>query len=454
MSKRNFSLHLISFLACFFSITQIQAQSLNTETNDTLRPLITHLQTDIDILKKIKFSGFMQMDYQHADTAGISSYAGGNFNSMVADRMNLRRCQLKLAVENKLSLAVIQFYVSDKTISIKDAYLAATEPYFKSFSMTAGLFDRPFGYEIAYSANARETPERVRIFQTLFPGEKDFGAKIAFLPNTKSTWKMLKLEAGLFNGNSTGAETDDYKDFIGHITIGDQTKENLKWSIGYSYYNGGFASTTQHVYAIKNINGVKAFQVDSVSIGQKVKREYFGFDGQLGYNWILGNCLIRAEYLWGTQPATASASTSLQTANTKTEQTIDNNKVVAKTVGLDAYSRNFMGYYIYFIQNIGKTPLQAVVKYDVYDPNTDISGNEIGKTSTSTTSKASGEADIKYTTWGFGLNYCINKNIKCMAYYDWVTNETTSAITNPSTLKTLSKDRQDNVFTFRIQYKF
>jgi len=41
-----------------------------------------------------------------------------------------------------------------------------------------------------------------------------------------------------------------------------------------------------------------------------------------------------------------------------------------------------------------------------------------------------------------------------MAYYDMVTNETTINSNHGSTLKDLSKDRKDNVFTLRVQYKF
>ena len=99
-----------------------------------------------------------------------------------------------------------------------------------------------------------------------------------------------------------------------------------------------------------------------------------------------------------------------------------------------------------------QSPFQAVVKYDVYDPNTAVSGNEIGKTVTGAV--ATGTADIKYSTIGLGLNYNFNSNVRLMAYYDIVKNETTSNIRTASTLSDLSKDRKDNVFTFRIQYKF
>jgi len=99
-----------------------------------------------------------------------------------------------------------------------------------------------------------------------------------------------------------------------------------------------------------------------------------------------------------------------------------------------------------------ETPLQAVVKYDVYDPNTMVSGNEIAKAVT--TGVKTSATDVKYSTLGLGLNYRWSSNVKFMAYYDFVRNETTSNIVNASTLADLSHDRKDNVFTFRVQYKF
>jgi hypothetical protein len=83
-----------------------------------------------------------------------------------------------------------------------------------------------------------------------------------------------------------------------------------------------------------------------------------------------------------------------------------------------------------------------VAKYDWYDPNTQISGDQIGKLSTNT--KA---ADLRYDTFGFGINYLHTSNVKFVFYYDIVTNETSK------NLNGYTKDLKDNVFTARIQYR-
>jgi hypothetical protein len=83
-----------------------------------------------------------------------------------------------------------------------------------------------------------------------------------------------------------------------------------------------------------------------------------------------------------------------------------------------------------------------MLKYDWYDPNTKVSGNEIGNTD----SKLSG-ADIKYSTLGMGYLHHINENVKLTLYYARVWNEKTQ-------LKGFMEDLKDDVFTCRIQYRF
>jgi hypothetical protein len=98
------------------------------------------------------------------------------------------------------------------------------------------------------------------------------------------------------------------------------------------------------------------------------------------------------------------------------------------------------------------TPLQFVWRWDVYDPNSAVGGNVIGRSATS--GAKTGQADVGYATLGWGLNYQLTDRVKLMAYYDWVTNETTASLPQASTLTDLSKDRQDNLFTLRMQYAF
>ena len=96
-----------------------------------------------------------------------------------------------------------------------------------------------------------------------------------------------------------------------------------------------------------------------------------------------------------------------------------------------------------YVQNLGDKN-QFVVKYDSYDPNTDVNGDQIGQVAAAKL----GTGDLKYTTIGLGLVHYWDDNVKFTFYYDSVSNETTRNIA------AFTEDLRDNVFTFRMQYKF
>jgi hypothetical protein len=91
-----------------------------------------------------------------------------------------------------------------------------------NFSLSAGLFARPYGFEVNLSSVARETPERGRMSQILMPGERDLGVMISFEPQNKDhRLKHFKLDGGFFNGQGVVGTTDfdDHKDFISRLSI-------------------------------------------------------------------------------------------------------------------------------------------------------------------------------------------------------------------------------------------
>ncbi len=423
--------------------TGLQAQQTEVVQPDTIYPILEKLQSEAEVLNRLKISGYIQAQFQKADTAGIESFAAGNFPSGIDNRFAVRRGRFKLTYDYAFSKFVMQVDVTEKGVGIKDANVSFMEPWLNCFAVTAGVMDRPFGYEISYSSSSRESPERSRMFQTLFPGERDLGAKLTFQPPKTSNFNFLKIDAGLYNGIGPNAiDFDGFKDFIGHISINKTNRsQNVKLALGLSYYNGGWRQGTRYDYSMNNImlpaGEIMAFTVDSTTAqpGSRLRREYYGADAQVSFDTPLGLTQLRGEYIQGTQPATATSTTS------------------PATQPGDAYTRQFNGAYFYWVQNIAQSKFQTVLKYDFYDPNTAVSGNEIGA-KVSGKDKATGAADIKYSTWGAGLVYKWNSQVKITAYYDFVTNETTSQLVNPSTLKDLSTNRMDNVFTLRVQYKF
>ncbi|MEP7264340.1 MAG: porin [Bacteroidota bacterium] len=442
---------IVAIMAMIAPVTYAQV----TESTDTVQSTLGRLSQDIDLLKRIKISGYIQTQFQYADSSGQRSFGGGDFPVAVDKRFQLRRGRLKVQYDAPVnakgfstSQYVLQFDVTEKGVNIKDAYVKITDPWSGWVSLTAGMQNRPFGYEITYSSSMRESPERGRMSQIIFPNERDLGAMVTIQGPKTSNWNWIKLEAGMFNG--TGApdalvgvsDFDKFKDFIGRLGITRSNRaENIKYGLGVSYYMGGYRIDSVNVYGFgKDTSGNDAFVVDAKAvdnyngglIGSRdhSKRNYLSVDAQFNIDWAPGLTTLRAEYIMGEQPGVAGTTKSTNAA-----------------VTTDIYKRNFDGMYFYFLQNILNTPLQLIVKYDWYDPNTDAEGDALGK-AVAPGAKAFGATDVKYETLGLGLAYRWDSNVKITAYYDNVKNETSNNLSG------YTQDIRDDLFTLRLQVKF
>ncbi|MDB5118810.1 MAG: hypothetical protein JWN56_28 [Sphingobacteriales bacterium] len=404
---------------------------------DTLVSAIQKLQSDILSLHNLKISGYVQAQYQIADTAGINSFDGGNFGLNIDNRFQIRRARLKFVYSaNPYAKYQLQVDFRETGVTVRDAFAQFTAPFADALSLTAGMFDRPFGYAISYSSNLREAPERARIFQTLFPNERDLGAKMTIQGSKTSTWNFLKIDFGFFSGNNINPETDSKKDFIGHIGINKANKnESFKYGFGVSYYNGGVLQTNDNILSVDKSSNVPVFVAKAIPVvgaykNKYASREYVGGDAEFTISSPVGFTTFNGEYLTGNQPGFSSATNA---GNVSPSGPI--------TVG-DTYNRKFNGGYVSLVQDFSKAPISLVARYDLYDPNKNVNGNDI-----KAANKFSG-ADIKYTTVGFGLLYKFDANVKLTGYYDLVKNETSA------NLPGFTKDLKDNVITLRLQYKF
>jgi hypothetical protein len=342
---------------------------------------------------------------------------------------------VKVNYDNDLTQYVLQIDVTQNGVAIKDAYATVKEPWLKAISLTGGIFNRPFGFEISYSSSDRESPERTRVIQTLFPGERDLGAKIEIAPPETSPLSFLNVRAGLLNGVlNTANENDNFKDLTGRVGVQVPfAEEGLAIDGGLSFYSGQARSNSRFVYAMDG--STKNFVVDSAAAnsGSYYDRSYLGVDVQLYYDLpVLGGLSLRGEYISGKQPGTATSAVFYNPGSTVTA----------------LYQRNFAGWYVNFVQNIGLQH-QFILKYDELDPNTDVRGNDIGAAGKNSTA-----TDLKYTTFGIGWIYHWDANVKFTFYYDMVTNEKVNASATTTALLPFKEDVKDNVFTVRMQYKF
>ncbi|MCX7727523.1 MAG: OprO/OprP family phosphate-selective porin, partial [Chitinispirillaceae bacterium] len=238
-------------------------------------------KSTVDKLNKLKISGYIQAQFQFADTEGVvTSMAGRRFDKGTRSTFYVRRGRIKFDYKDELSRYVFQFDGSSSGFEIKDAYVEYTEPFLKYFTGTIGIFDRPFGYEISYSSGMRESPERSRIYQTLFPKEREIGAKISFAAES-GPLSYFNFKGGVFNGvTPLQLENNFYKDFIGRIGFELPLKQiDMAIDGGFSFYYGKIENTdtTAGSKSISKIDSswtVKTTVNDTGGITFKASRKY------------------------------------------------------------------------------------------------------------------------------------------------------------------------------------
>ncbi len=413
-------------------ISQVNAQKLLVDMIDTATSADKGLWAVYKKSDHLQIGGYIQPQFQVAQSKGVKSFSGGDFAKYSNNRFMLRRARIRFDYahfdKNGLPQAqvVLQFDGSEKGVFIRDFFGRYYENKWQLFTFTAGMFARPFGFEVNLPSYERETPERGRMSQTLMKAERDIGVMASFEPRkSNNRMKFLKIDLGVFNGQGLNApeDYDSYKDFIGRVSLKPvHLSPVITFTGGASLFEGGLVQNTKYIYSG---NG-KAFSVDSSenNIGKKAPRKYRGFDAQLKINNPWGKTQIRGEYWWGKQ--TASANESLTPAAVLNEP---------------YYIRHFNGAFFYLIQNITDKH-QFILKYDFYDPNSEVKGAEIGALHSNTHS-----GDIRFSTFGWGYTYWFAKGIKATLWYDIVKNEKTS-------LEGFTSDVRDNIFTCRMQFLF
>lgn len=418
---------LVCSLLCLSTLTAM-AQEVELTPLEKTQAETERISSLVDDLSKLKISGYIQSDLQIGQKdASLKVGAGKAATENTFTRFGIRRGRVKFAYSD-LNLgvvkgsAVVQLDITEKGVGFKDAYFTVTDPWTGWATFKAGIFDRPFGYEVSYSSSSRETPERSTGCVTLFPDERDLGAMFTIQAPKGHVLNPLKFETGLFAGNGIKQETDNRKDWISHLSY-KKTYDNVQWGLGTSLYLGGAYQGNAKVYEMA---GKDFVAVNNAKIGDYSTRCYYGVDGQFLLSSAAGLTTLRAEMVTGDQPGGLGDSKSPNSSSLPTT---------------DTYQRNFMSYNVYLIQDLGQTKHSLVAKYDSYDPNTKLSGDEVGL-------GGSGKGDVAKHNIGFGYLYRMNSNFRVMAYYDMAFNEKSKNLTG------YNSDLKDNIFTLRLQYKF
>jgi hypothetical protein len=474
--------------------TEEKLSELKQKLDGLDEPLST-LNSTVDKLNKFKISGYIYAQARYTpdfdaatDTTktgkkgadertygySIGDFAGGALPTRESSQLQLREARLKLSYETEMHQAVLQmdfapvemantvtavtstYDTAKKTVTntytngnplyskggvtVKDAYYRFTEPWLKSISLQGGIFDRPYGFELHYSSSARETPERSRLEQTLFPNERDLGFMVEYIgaDNLPTLARYLTFKGGIFTGNGINVETDNNRDFIGRLGASIPLNDiNLAIDLGASGYVGNIQALNDSLYEVTN----NAWAGTKGHLRENVKRQYYGGDAEIyfGNTPVIGGTCLRVEATQGKQPCYGNSSSKSFASNVVSTSPV--------------YLRNVQGYYVTLVQNIDPLKSQIALRYDSFDPNTDIAGSDVKSL-----------ADVQFNTIGGGWIYHWNENVKFMLYYEMVQNEkcpnlTVGKVTATNGTVTAAGYNygdvlKNDILTFRIQYKF
>jgi phosphate-selective porin len=368
-------------------------------------------EADLGKLNKIKISGYVQAQWESYGKDLVKTNDPTN-------NFYIRRARIKFTYEALDGVKfVIQPDFSTGNLSLKDAYAVVNIPKLKDLTLWAGQFNRP-DYEVEYSSSQREVLERSRVIRAIYPGEREIGVKLEYVGSTIP----LKFQLMAMNGNFTGTQAKDVdskKDIMGRLVYSIKLPgAGIGIDLGPNFYYGGNRAKVNKY--IVNRMGV----LDSIKVGDYLDKKWAGAEIQI-FADILGGLALKGEYIAGTN-STASTTTVAATATVAAKRT------AASTV------KNFSGYYIYLIKNIGPRN-QFVAKYDYYDPNTRLSGDAVN-------------SDVNYKTWTLAWQYYLNDNIRITLNYEMPQNETNTTIKNVE--GTSNIQLKDNTLGIRIQAKF
>jgi phosphate-selective porin len=349
---------------------------------------------DLGKLNKIKISGYLQAQYEY--------YQGGLLkpNDPISTFF-IRRARIKFTYEATDGIRfVLQPDFSTGALSLKDAYAVAYLPKAKYLNLWVGQFNRP-NYEVEYSSSQREVFERSRLIRTIYPGEREVGAKLEFTPSKVP----LRMQLALLNGNFKGLEqldVDSRKDVMARAVYSFKLPAaGMGIDVGAHGYVGGLMAKNKYVLDYEN-------KMDSTesNTGSYLDKRWGGVEMQVFIDW-LGGMAIKGEYISGRNAYPGDSKSN------------------------PYKTKNFSGYYAYLIKNIGKKN-QFVTRFDNFDPNTTLSGDAAGK-------------DVYYNTITLAWQYYLNDNIRFSLNYAIPKNEKNA---------TYPDDIKDNVFGVRVQAKF
>ena len=371
------------------------------------------MQTDVDKLKKFKFSGYVQARAEVGEASsdsvkvtGATASSAGTFTAPNVSRFFIRRARLKLTYDSSpLSQAVVYLDGgADRTVRLLEAYVTLLDPWtaLHAHRLTAGQFNVPFGFEIERSSSVRELPERSRAENVLFSGERDRGLKL------DSQWTdRFATSFALLNGggvNSADFPTTDPtrgKDFTARARWSQGA-----WDVAGSWYFG---------HQTTPLTGPD-LETDKTRWGADAQ-VFFSLP-RLGGGTLRGECYAGHDVNADSLKAIVVPVTSGPTSGAR---------VIAAGRTGSHVATDVLGGSLMVGQNVGER-FQGVARWDAWDPNTDKDHDQ-------------------YRRLSLGVNAFYDGFTRLTVAYDAISTEVAAGAGR-------WRDPHDNLWTFQLQHKF
>src|SRR4051812_46434669 len=133
-------------MALFLNTEELQAQRFLTDYDstlfirDTVRPFLKRMEN-------LRFSGYIQPQFQFASAKGAPGFEGGNFSDSSQSRFMLRRARIRVdyilpsrKYNTPMALFAFQYDITERGAFARDIFLKVFEPRRQHFSLTMGLF--------------------------------------------------------------------------------------------------------------------------------------------------------------------------------------------------------------------------------------------------------------------------------------------------------------------------
>lgn len=382
-----------------------KVEALEAKTAE-LQKIVSDQKGILDKLNNLKVSGFVQGRYEwHDDSINGWDSKSNSAASSTKSTFYVRRARLDTNYYGTNTEFVLQLDGGGDTVGLRDAEAAFVDTWTPlHLRISVGQFKYPFGYELQQGDPIREMPERARMIQLFFPGERDRGLKV------QGSYQFLRFQVALVNGNGiqdpifkSGKDSNAWLDLVGRLGVDFQT---IAGGVS-GYYSGS------DIY-----NPTSSTDTNPANL-KRYQRVRVGGDVQANLDVpALGNLSLRGEIIYS-----------------------HDKNLAYNTLAADAcQNRVGLGWSVIAAQNLGRY-LGAVVRVDSYDPTLQSSLNSScvntdGKSGTYITAGID-----RIITYGGGLLLYVSPNLKGTFVYE-----------HPQEQGTNKKD--NDVFTAQLQARF